>query len=323
MGLDINGTQCILYAHTLGVDFTRTAMIGRQGLHLSSSDFKANLLKFGYSYDDGSVEHMFAERNNYAETFFRSLGSQEIHSIDYSDYEGATHVHDMNAPIPESFKQQYTVVVDSGSLEHIFNFPIAIKNCMEMVCVGGHYIAITPANNFMGHGFYQFSPEVFFSIFLQSNGYELDCVIAFEDSPNAEWYLVKSPASANSRVAMINSKPIYLLIVATRISGIEPFHSIPQQRDYTIAWNRNNSDAPVSVTTPDQSRRKRITLVGIAVRYTPRWIKDIVWIKRLAHLALRIIKLNAGLDILNPHCFTPLIRTDGVKSPNKTLRRTR
>ena len=91
MGLDINGTQFILYAKTLGVDFIHTAMIGRQGLHLSPSDLKANLLKFGFSFDDRSIERIFTETNHYAEEFFRFLGSEEIHSLDYSGYEGATY----------------------------------------------------------------------------------------------------------------------------------------------------------------------------------------------------------------------------------------
>ena len=312
MGLDINGTQFILYAKTIGVDFTRTAMIGRQGLHLSSSDFKANLLNFGFSFDERSIERIFNESNHYAEEFFRSLGAKEVHSLDNSDYEGATHVFDMNKQIPESLKRQYSVVLDGGSLEHIFNFPVAIKNCMEMVRVGGYYLGITPANNFMGHGFYQFSPELFFGIFTRSNGYELDCLIAFEDSPNAEWYLVKSPVSINGRVTLTNSKPVYLLIVAKRIEDIEPFQSMPQQSDYVSTWNLNNSDVRRALNAPDRNLKKQSTLHNCATLHSA--------IKRIAKLLLQYEQLHVGLD---PKLFTPLIRTDGTKSPNKTLQRAR
>ena len=310
MGLDINGTQFILYAKTLGVDFIRTATIGRQGLHLSPSDFKANLLKFGYSFDDRSIERIFTESNRYAEAFFRSLGSEEVHSLDYSAYEGATYVHDMNTPIPENLKRQYSVVLDGGSLEHVFNFPVAIKNCMEMVRVGGHYLAITPANNFMGHGFYQFSPETFFSIFSPSNGYELDCLIAFEDNPTAKWYLVTNPASIKSRVTLTNSRPVYLLIVAKRIEDIEPFQSMPQQSDYITTWNQKNSDDDSFSATSGEIEKKRSALLTIAQCYTS------LSIKRIAKLLFRSSQQNAGFD---PRFFTSLIRTDGAASPNKTL----
>ena len=65
----------------------------------------------------------------------------------------------MNTPIYGSLKNRFSALLDAGTIEHVFNFPQAIRNCMEMVKVGGHFIQVTVANNFIGHGFYQFSPE--------------------------------------------------------------------------------------------------------------------------------------------------------------------
>ena len=92
-------------------------------------------------------------------------------SIDASAYENATMVHDMNLPVGDELKQKFSVVIDGGTLEHVFNFPTAIRNCMEMLKVGGHFFAHTMANNFMGHGFYQFSPELFYRVFSPENGF--------------------------------------------------------------------------------------------------------------------------------------------------------
>ncbi len=55
MGLDINGTRFMLYAKSLGVEFSRSAMIGRQSLDLSRSDFKKNLMEFGFSRSSAQV----------------------------------------------------------------------------------------------------------------------------------------------------------------------------------------------------------------------------------------------------------------------------
>jgi hypothetical protein len=306
MGLDVNGTQFILYAKTLGIDFNRVAMIGRQSLQLSPFDLKNNLVKFGFSFNEMIIERIFTEDKPYAEEFFRSLGAKDVHSFDNSDYEGATHVHDLNKNIPEQYKQQYSVVCDGGSLEHIFNFPTAIKNCMEMVQVGGHYLGITPANNFMGHGFYQFSPELFYSIFTVGNGYELVRLIAFEDNPKAQWYSVKSPDSANGRVTLTNSRPVYLLVIAKRIEKIIPLQSMPQQSDYISAWSSHNGDVDTPLTKQGNGVGKRNILLATAIRYTPQSIK-------------RIVKLLLGYDRFNPRFFQPIRRTDGVKSPNKAL----
>jgi hypothetical protein len=89
-------------------------------------------------------------------------------TLDNSAYEGAAIVIDLNAPLPDALKNRFTAVIDGGCLEHIFNFPQAIKNSMEMLSIGGHFLGITPANNFCGHGFYQFSPGALFSHFLRS-----------------------------------------------------------------------------------------------------------------------------------------------------------
>ena len=60
----------------------------------------------------------------------------------------------MNEAIPDSLKGKFSCVLDGGTLEHVFNFPQAIKNAMEIVAIGGHFLGVVPANNFSGHGFY-------------------------------------------------------------------------------------------------------------------------------------------------------------------------
>ena len=41
-----------------------------------------------------------------------------------------------------------------------------------MLTVGGSIFVNTPANNMMGHGFYQFSPELMYRIFAEANGFD-------------------------------------------------------------------------------------------------------------------------------------------------------
>ena len=214
MGLDANGIKFLLYASSLGVDFAKTATIGRQYLYIEPSRLKEILSSFNYQVEDKHIDSIFKENDGYAETFLRYIGANVTDSFDYSNYEQATHVHDMNLAIPEIYKDKYNVVIDGGALEHIFNFPVAIKNCMEMVKVNGYYIGMTIGNNFMGHGFYQFSPELFFSIFTRENGYELAKMIIFETSPNLQWYSVEDPNELKERVTLVNRVPVFIMIIA-------------------------------------------------------------------------------------------------------------
>ena len=68
---------------------------------------------------------------NYCETFFGSIGFKNIGSIDNSNYEGATYIHNLNYPILEEFKNKYDYIYDGGTTEHIFNIPQVFENIIE------------------------------------------------------------------------------------------------------------------------------------------------------------------------------------------------
>lgn len=239
MGIDVNGTRCLLHAKRLGVDFARMATIGRQSLLLNHHDLAGCLRDFGHASDEALLNAILTSNAGYAEGLFKHLGAEVVHSLDHSSYEGATHLHDMNQPLPEELAGRYSTVLDGGSLEHVFNFPVAIKNAMEMVAVDGHYLGITPANNFLGHGFYQFSPELFFSVFTPDNGFKILRLLAFEDCPGTTYYAVKNPREVRERVTLHNRRPVYLFIIARKIATTPIFATMPQQSDYVATWQRH------------------------------------------------------------------------------------
>lgn len=242
MGLGINGTKSLLYARTQGVSFAKTAMIGRHKLYSYVDSFKKDLTEFGFDVTTEKVKLLLTEENGYAEPFLQTLGANEISSFDASDYESPTHVHDFNLPLPDTFKNRFTTVLDAGTLEHVFNFPVAIKNCMEMIEVGGHFIGITPTNNLCGHGFYQFSPELIFRVFSEINGFEVKKLILFEDGYKANWYEVQDPAVIRQRVTLVNTRPSSLFVIARKTQSVPIFSTTPQQSDYVSLWEK--SDKP-------------------------------------------------------------------------------
>ena len=276
MGFDIHGTRFLLYAKRLGVDYSRTLMIGRQGLHLRPADLRANLARLGFEHGEATVEKIFDAADGYAEELLRFLGADEVHSLDNSDYEGATHQQDLNLEVADSLRGRYSVVVDGGSLEHVFNYPRALASCMEMVAVDGHLLAITPANNFMGHGFYQFSPELFLSVFRDANGFRLRRLIAFEDRRRAPWYRIARPDKPTKRIMSLHSRPVYLLVLAQRTAAVPPLRRMPQQSDYLAVWRSDGEIAPGGPSAPP----RRGAAVSAALRLIPGPVK------RLAKVAL-------------------------------------
>ncbi len=230
MGFDINGIRLLINAKQLNINFEKVITIGRQGMDVSENSFyqllaKSNLEKIKF--------------DKYFEPFLQLLGAKITHSLDASGYEGATIIHDMNLPLPAQYKGKYTLVVDGGSLEHIFNFPVAIKNCMDLIEEKGYYIGITPTNNFFGHGFYQFSPELYYRVFSESNGFKMIKMYFYIDQKNGKTpvFEILDPNSVSQRITLQNSQPSYLFVIAQKVEDREIFKEIPQQSDYqNIVW---------------------------------------------------------------------------------------
>jgi hypothetical protein len=229
MGITGNDIKFLSYAQRLGVSFENTLTLGRLYLYLDNKDVQKYV--------------SFEKEDGYSEALFYALGAKQADSMDYSDYEGASVIHDLNKPIPDSFKKKYSVIVDGGTIEHVFNFPVAIKNCMEMLKVGGHYIGITPANNSCGHGFYQFSPELYYTVFNESNGFKVKLMVV---KVRDDWYETTDPSVVRSRVELTNAVPVTLFVVAQKMSDKPIFEETPQQSDYTRRWNAVKTEQPVT-----------------------------------------------------------------------------
>jgi len=166
-----------------------------------------------------------------------------VETLDYSDYEGATVVHDMNTPIPERLRERFDAVIEAGSLEHVFQFPVAIQNLMRMTKTGGNVFLTTVANNLCGHGFYQFSPELMYRIFSPENGFEAPRVVLLEGTypwveltPFRAAYAVTDPARVGERVGLQSWHPVMMTVDAKKIRDVLPFAAAPQQSDYVVAW---------------------------------------------------------------------------------------
>ena len=108
MGFEISSTRFLFYAKRLGVNFSKTATIGRQGLHLTRKELKQSFVDFRFEIDEAALNSLLDALPTYAERFLQTLGAEEVDSFDFSTYEGATITHDMNLPAPEHFKEKYS-----------------------------------------------------------------------------------------------------------------------------------------------------------------------------------------------------------------------
>lgn len=287
MGLGTNVFRLLCEARAQGVVFDDTLTIGRQ----NSWSSLPQLLPYFHTFGLNPTEEQLASLTGsvYAEPMFSCLGANRVDSVDNSDYESSTMIWDMNRPIPKEWHEKYDFVYDGGSIEHVFNVPQVVANYMNLVKVGGHIAIVTMANNFCGHGFYQFSPEFFYRAFAPENGFNVERLAMYEYYSNSPCYEVPDPAKVRSRIELSNDwigTNIFALM--KRTAPVKPFDKWPQQSDYTALWDDSKLSAPAPAARPRPSAKRR--LIAKAKRAFPRLVElkhsllyDYPWLTKQFH----------------------------------------
>jgi len=270
MGVGTAAGEFLLEAKQRGVRFDRTVTIGRQTIFVGPARWRAMLEQKGMwpsAISPAAFRDGFQATPGFLDPVLRALGADRLDSVDASGYEGATIVHDLNTPVSPSLHRCFTLVYDGGTLEHIFNVPVALRSYMQMVEVGGHLIIQTMANNHFGHGFYQFSPDLFFRALSPSAGYEVERVVVLEHDvigasvmgvnvpleKAGPWYEVADPANIRSRVLLQTKRPVLIQVQARRVADVPIFDAAPIQSDYTAAWS-----SPGETRVDNRSRARRL-----------------------------------------------------------------
>ena len=256
MGLPIDTARFLLEARASGHHFGRVVTVGRSQLTVREGNLKRLCDRFGVPVPGGAMSH-----GVYADRFFvESLGAERVTALDASDYQDAGLVHDLNKPIPDEMEGRFDTLYDGGSLEHIFNVPVAVANYMRLIKPGGRLFLCIPANNQFGHGFYQFSSEFFYRVFDDANGFATRRVVIVERPPrqfgHGRRYAAPDPAEIGGRTVFVNAKPVLIMAEAEKLRAQPIFASFPVQSIYAQHWE--GAEAPPSAPTTTPSLLKRV-----------------------------------------------------------------
>ena len=171
------------------------------------------------------------------------LGANLIDSIDNSNFEGANIICDMNNEL-QNINKQYDTIIDFGTSEHIFNINHNLNNISKLCKIGGRIIHCLPANNQCGHGFWQFSPELFFSLYDELNGYKSTKLYLINNYDDKNyWHIKKQPK--NERLELNSFSPLYIFV--STIKRLENTFQKAQQSDYEYIWNSKKGGVDLTV----------------------------------------------------------------------------
>jgi len=179
--------------------------LGNQDIWASYDDLKSFFQELSCSYSEATIiPHNSAlfktyqpliERAKYfvhARTFFEMLGINDYWDLDCSDYENPVIIHDLNLPVAEELRSKFNLILDSGTMEHIFDVRQVVENLVRMCRASGWIVHITPASNFLDHGLYSFSPIFFYDVY-GANGFDSCICYILQPSPRPLDYFKPCP----------------------------------------------------------------------------------------------------------------------------------
>jgi len=95
--------------------------------------------------------------------------------FDFTHYEGSEIKHDFNYEIPAEYHNKFDLIIDNGTIEHIFNLPQALINVKKMLKLQGVVFHVGPMI-MPNHGFYSYNPTLF-ADFYEANGFSIEDLI--------------------------------------------------------------------------------------------------------------------------------------------------
>jgi hypothetical protein len=182
------------------------------------------------------AERKSYERFIHQRTLFRVLGfrSENIRSLDYSAFEGADIVQDLNVPVDAAWHGRFDLVYDGGTLEHVFSTKDCLFNMSRLCRLSGMVVSVTPTD-LINHGFINVNAGLYRDFFT-SNGYEQVALkyIGMPSNPvlARRFYIEYEPHSLHHPLA-----PFYAMHVFSAFRKVrdEPL-KVPNQTFYEDLW---------------------------------------------------------------------------------------
>jgi len=243
-------------------NFGNILTLGKQEMILTNEDRKRlNLFKKDYVNDE-YIDKLLVDK----------FKANSVKSIDNSSFEGADIIHDMNKPI-ENLNEKFDTIIDFGTSEHIFNVVENLNNISKFCKNNGIILHSLPANNNCGHGFWQFSPELFFSLYSENNGFSDTEIFIFNTHNKYEWWKVEKQ-KLGERLEISSDVPLYVLVKTIKKSEVQ--NKSVQQSDYIERWNENSENY-------QDAKKKKLSILwkNVKDKYKKFFIQ-IILPKRLA-----------------------------------------
>lgn len=238
----------------------RIVTLGRQHVYVTAAETQSLAQRAGITLRPLPVE-LHREPSLAAQGFvsddwlLTSLGFDEVVRVDYSNYEQVEVELDLNHhETPTELRAAFDVVLDSGTLEHVFDIAAGLRHCVRLVKEQGRIIHLTPSSNCVEHGFYSVSPTLF-ADFYAASGFDINRVWLCEtpiDLPRGDWNVYDYLSSNERFIALgqLTDQIWFTYSVATAGPQVSP--KTPQQSFYTSTWKASTQQTAEAQSEPHE-----------------------------------------------------------------------
>lgn len=253
----------------------RVVTLGTQHVYATAEEVKAMAKEAGFALTADEFElHQNAELAGRGfvsdRSLLKSLGFGEVVRVDVSEYEKCDELLDLNAAeTPARLSGKFDVVLDSGTIEHVFDLPNALRHGCRLVKPGGRIIHLTPSSNCVEHGFYSVSPTLFHD-FYRANGFELADIFLCRiplDLQRGIWEVYDYLHSPQRMIplGMLDGAIWFTWSVAIAPARFEDV--TPQQGFYESTWKQTGGDSRAASSGFEPGSKARRLLD--AVKFSP------------------------------------------------------
>jgi hypothetical protein len=256
--------------------FTGSVLVlGKQDLTITEATLRSCAAAVGVQLRDVPLTLSAkpgAAREGYLsdDSMLKALGFTDYAALDVSDYEATDIImHNLNSPtIAPELEGRFDVIIDGGTLEHVFHLPNAMSALGRMVHSQGRVIHASPSSNHIDHGFYMFSPTFFWDYY-SANRFELPTVhvVRYQQRHlDRPWDVYEYTPGALDPVSFGGlDDSLFMVWCVARKTGDSTTGVIPEQRAYVRVWEHQGA-LGLGETPPGDPSRPRALVSALAHR---------------------------------------------------------
>jgi len=268
----------------------KTLTISQQAVYANEKEAKSILLKNNIKIK--KISPIFNKINKIPDWFntkyseninaqylFSLLGSNQVLSSDSSKYENPDLIIDLNKKINKKLSNQFDNIIDIGTLEHVFDTHSALENYIKMLKKGGHLLIAVPCSNMIDHGFYSFSPTLFYDYF-SCNHFKILGSYLRESSPFMYEYKSKiyEYKELGLEIPFISDRAVEFIVLAKKIKNVRKINK-PIQSVYLNkkGWKKNETHSNLKLKKGLYFFIKKVVFGSLF--YLPFFFQKLIFLK--------------------------------------------